>query len=393
MFIPKDLTPDLVAVALIFSASIAAGAGSPLPIGDVTAAANKDVETSAYDRIWSYATLYQNDENPVIQKLVFTGRAQADAAFFDSNQGDYDRLAWRRLRLGLKTTLFDDFTFHVEADINANDLDFDDLDDAYGRLTDFYIGWSRDDSFTIKAGKQSAPFTLDGATSSKKLLALERSTVATNLWFPTEYFAGVAALGEIGPWGYHLGGYSSSDDDEFGTFDSGYFGLASLGYDFAEQTGLDASLVRLDYVYNNPDYSGGVGTRDLRHTVTLASKFESGPVGLWSDLSFGDGIGDQSDIFGLELMPFYDITDKAQAVFRYTYVTGSGDPGVWLNRYESRITSDRFDDAHEFFLGLNYYLYGHKLKWQNGVEYTTASGGDNGGYDGWGFTSGVRLSW
>jgi phosphate-selective porin OprO/OprP len=51
--------------------------------------------------------------------------------------------------------------------------------------------------------------------------------------------------------------------------------------------------------------------------------------------------------------------------------------------------------AHEFFAGINYYLYGHKLKWQNGVEYTTASnsGTNNHDYNGWGFTSAFRLSW
>jgi len=57
--------------------------------------------------------------------------------------------------------------------------------------------------------------------------------------------------------------------------------------------------------------------------------------------------------------------------------------------------SGRADEVHEFFAGLNYYIYGHKLKWQNGIEYTTASdsANDGGAYDGWGFTSGIRLSW
>ena len=94
-------------------------------------------------------------------------------------------------------------------------------------------------------------------------------------------------------------------------------------------------------------------------------------------------------------MPYYEITDKWQLVFRYSLVSSSADNGVRLNRYESRIESGRSDEAHEYFLGLNWYLYGHKLKWQNGVEstHTSDSARDGGAYDGWGFTSGIRLSW
>lgn len=387
MIVSKALAPMVVCLV--------AGNAS----ADEPAATGEDAPTttadggSTFDRVWSYATLYENDENPLMQRLAFTGRLQADAAFVDSNRGNDEWLEWRRVRLGLKASMFEAFTLHAEVDLDANDLEFDHLDDAYNRLTDCSIGWSRDDALMIKVGKQSAPFTLDGATSSKKLITLERSTVATNLWFPTEYFTGLAAMGEIGAWAYHLGGYSASGDAEFGSFDSGAFGLASLGYDFAEQVGLDVSFVRLDVVYNDPDDTGDVGTRDLRHVITFASTFESGAVGLSSGLSFGTGIGDQSDLFGLEVMPHYDLNERWQAVFRYTCVTSAGDPGVRLNRYESRLTNDRFDDAQEFFLGLNWYLYGHKLKWQSGVEYTSATVDEGTGYFGWGFTTGIRLSW
>jgi len=352
-------------------------------------------ESTTYDRIWRFGTLYKNEDNPVIQKFVMTGRVQADAAFFDGGQGDYDRLDWRRFRFGFKSSLFQDFVLHFEGDFNLNNLDPDQNEDVYVRFTDFNLSWSQGDAFMLKIGKQSSPFTLAGATSSKKLLTLERSTVATNLWFPTEYFTGVAALGKIANWNYYTGIFSSSGDDEFGSFDSGYFGLVSLEYNFADSTGLDTSLVRIDYVYNDPDFSGNVGTRELKQVASLTTKFENGRYGIWSDISFGDGIENQSDLIGFLVMPYYEIMDKLQLVFRYSLVTSSADNGVRLNRYESRIESGRSDEAHEYFLGLNWYLYGHKLKWQNGVEYTHTSDSarDDGAYDGWGFTSGIRLSW
>ena len=387
-------TMNLWSIAAACALTIApATAGEPVTLAEGPAEIAE--EPSAFDRIWGLATLYKNDDNPVIQSFALSGRLQADASYYDADQGKYERLEWRRLRFGFKSSLFNDFVLHSEADLDLNDFDFDKLEDTYSRFTDFYLGWSRSDAFTLKIGKQSAPFTLDGATSSKKLIALERSPVAANLWFPTEYFTGAAALGKVDRWQYHAGIYSSSGDPEFGSFDSGYFGLLSLGYDFSDATGLDTALVRADYVYNDPDYSGDVGTSDLRQVATLATKFQTGRAGIWSDLSFGDGIGDQGDVFGLKLMPYYDFSDRWQAVFRYSYLNGSGDNSVDLNRYESRIESGRSDELHEFFLGINTYLYGHKLKWQNGIAYTYASdsAGDGGNYRGWGLSSGIRLSW
>lgn len=371
----------------------AARAGNDLAVALEEGANMK--EESTYDRIWSHAVLYENPENPIIRDFALTGRLQADAAFFDAKQGDFDRLTWRRFRFGFKTSLFENLTFHSEVDFNLKKFDLDHLDETYNRLTDAYLGWSQSEAFVLKLGKQSAPFTLDGAISSKKLLTPERSTVGANLWFPNEYFTGITGHGEIDQWEYYLGAFSSSGDDEFGGFDSGYFGLASLGYDFREMTGMDRSGIRFDYVYNDPDYSGDVATRDLRHVFSMTSWFEKERAGLWSNVSFGTGIEGQSNLFGLQLMPHYDLTEKLQLVFRYTFVASADDNGVRLNRYEREIDSGRSDRAHEGFLGLNWFLYGHKLKWQNGVEYTYASdnANDGGKYDGWGFTSAVRIYW
>ncbi|MEX2581288.1 MAG: porin [Verrucomicrobiales bacterium] len=333
--------------------------------------------------------LYVNENNPVLQKLSFTGRAQVDAAFFDSHGADYNSLHWRRFRSGFKAKVFDDFVIHAESDFDLNDRD-----PLYNGLTDTYIAWSRSDAFQLKIGKQSAGFTLDGATSSKNILRLERSLLSTNLWFPQEYFTGVAANGELGNWHYNVGIFSASTNPEFGDFQGGNFGLFSLGYDFTDAVALDTALVRFDYV-NQQEHSNNNGTRDFAQILSLNGQFEQGPWGIWTDVAFGDGYRGQDDVFGLQLMPFYNVTDKLQLVASYNYLKGRGDNSVRFDRYESRIESGRADEMHEFFAGVNYYFCGHKLKWQNGVEYTTANdrANDGGDYDGWGFTSGIRMSW
>ena len=65
-----------------------------------------------------------------------------------------------------------------------------------------------------------------------------------------------------------------------------------------------------------------------------------------------------------------------------------------LTKYEKDLFSGKGNETSESFLGLNHFFYGHKLKWQNGIQYTemeTSSAGDK--YYGWGFTSGIRISW
>ena len=347
-------------------------------------------EDSIYDRIWDYTALYANEENPAVQDFVLSGRIQADATIFDADAGRYRDVEWRRFRFGFKSLVFRDFLVHAETSLGLNELDFSGPESAYyDGLTDSYVGWYPGEAFRLKVGKQSAPFTLDGATSSTRLITLERSIVADNLWFSQEYFTGVAGFGSKDDWTYRAGVYSASSDKEFGHLDSGGFGLISLGRDF------EAASVRLDYVYNDPDYSGEVGSADLRHFFSLVSKSRKGKLGLWTDLSFGKGIGSQSDLVGLQLMPFYDLTEQWQVVFRYAAVASTDDPGVRLARYPSRIEPGLAETAHDFFLGLNWFLYDHKLKWQSGVEYNHATDidGTGGDYNGWGLTTGIRAYW
>ena len=44
----------------------------------------------------------------------------------------------------------------------------------------------------------------------------------------------------------------------------------------------------------------------------------------------------------------------------------------------------RGDDLTEYFFGLNHFFYGHKLKWQNGLQYTQLDEADGSKeYEGW----------
>jgi phosphate-selective porin OprO/OprP len=68
---------------------------------------------------------------------------------------------------------------------------------------------------------------------------------------------------------------------------------------------------------------------------------------------------------------------------------------VRLATYESRVVPGRGDRYNEIYGGVNYFFYGHKLKLQTGVQYAEMddSAHDGGAYDGWSWTTGLRVGW
>jgi phosphate-selective porin OprO/OprP len=360
-----------------------------------SAAEERDALDEWFDRVWGYATLYDEPESRVLQRLAFVGRLQVDGLVVDSNRGNYDDLLVRRLRLGAQSRWFDDFVLHVEGDIDVDCNRGEDCkQDEYEGLTDAYLGWDRYDAFRLEVGKISAPFTLDGATSSKRLITLERNNVSQNLWFPAEYHTGGAADGQLGKFSYRVGAFSSSTDEEFGSFEGGFFTLYSVAYDFSESVGVEEFEVALDYVYNDRDQDN-IATRALSHVLSLRARFDTGTWGIRSDLSGGLGYGSQEDLFGLVVVPFYHLTRHFQVVGRYTHLRSSGRDGVQFARYDDRVDDERGGQYDEFFLGLNWFLYGERLKLQTGIKYAlmTERPRSVGTYRGFGFTTGLRLGW
>lgn len=347
-----------------------------------------DESSSFYDKAWAYATLYHDEENKPVQKFALSGRLQVDAAFFDADQGDFDDLRWRRFRFGFTTHLLNDFSMRLEGDFDLND------GGRYQRITDGYIGWSPSDSWEIRVLKHSAGFTLDGATSSTKLLTPQRNNLTNNLWFDVEYFSGLSIKGETAErWKYKAGFFSSNGDDELGSFTSGYFGLFALAYDLSPTLGLDTANVRIDYVIT--DEHPDAATAEMAQVFSLVSEWETSSWGLRTDISAGQGTGQQSDLWGLVLMPFYNIGERSQLVFRYTYIDSKDPNGIRLTRYEREITRQRGDKYTEYFGGFNVFLYGHKLKWQTGLEYAKMKdqANDGGDYEGWGLSTVLRIYW
>ena len=202
--------------------------------------------------------------------------------------------------------------------------------------------------------------------------------------------------GKRGATNYRLGLYSAGTANrEFGEFNGSWFLLGVVGRDFGKQLGVKEALLSGNYVYQNADRRNTF-TRSLRHVGSANFKLDAGKWGFRGDISGGTGYLGQSNLWGLMLMPYVNITSKWQVVGRYTFLDSSKKNGVRLATYESRIVPGRGDRYNEFYAGVNYYFYGHRLKWQNGVQHVSMGdklGNDGGKYNGVSFTSGFRLSW
>jgi phosphate-selective porin OprO and OprP len=100
-------------------------------------------------------------------------------------------------------------------------------------------------------------------------------------------------------------------------------------------------------------------------------------------------------MWGTMVMPYYNITDKLQAVTRYSYMNSDGPNGIRLAGYEARVVPGRGDEYNELYLGANYFFYGHKLKVQTGVQWADMndSANDGGEYSGVSWTTGLRVGW
>jgi phosphate-selective porin OprO/OprP len=388
----KLLTSALCAITTA-SASIALGAEPPhketVPL-QRDSATHDEKEKSALDRLWDLPTIYRNKESDWVNEVRFVGRFQLDQYNVDSDLGHDSDWLVRRLRLGVKAQLFHNLTAHVEVEIDPHNDN-----PAYRRLTDAYLSWKFCDAAKFTVGKQSVKFTLDGSTSSTELITIDRNNVANNFWFPAEYVPGVSLSGIIDQWSYNVGVFSGgSESPEFGNFDAGNFVLASLGYDFGKQLGVKKALLRADYIYNQRD-AESTFTRSLENVGSLVFILDNKKWGVSADVNVASGYGKQGDLFGFDVMPWYNITDRLQAVARYTYIDGESPNSIRFSRYESFQTGGRGDEYSELYAGLNYYVYGHKLKLQTGFAYTTMhdSAHDGGQYAGWSWTTGLRVSW
>jgi phosphate-selective porin OprO/OprP len=384
---------------------------------------------SAYDKAWSAFTLYKDDSNSVLQEFSLQGRFQVQYADGHSDNGHFDiedfkaasgkneQTVWddhfeaRRARLGIKSKWFQSFKLEGQIDVDTTEG----LGNFYLDIYDLYLTYAQSDAFNVTIGKTKVKLGREQEISSKEILTMERSLTA-NLFFPGE-LTGVMVNGKgiQEHWLYEAGIYGSDRTREFSNFEHGGIMLGKIGYDFASQAGLDSAVASFHYMHNTaPGYQGAElvdnyyssASPAFSDSIGLNVDMVQGRFGLTADLLYGFGYEgtavqkgakvalDQSDVFGVSLIPTYFIAEGVQLVGRVQLATSSDPDGISLpGRYEKTSPDGTIDSKGNtyasVYAGVNYYLYGHKLKLMNGVENSWLGGG---AYAGTTFLSGLRFS-
>lgn len=388
---------------------------------------------TAWDRAWSAATLYKNDDNPVLQLFQLTGRLQLQSIYGQAGGGDSfntsdykdagnDEVVWgndveaRRARIGFKSKFYQKWKLDASFNIDV------DGQDGRGGDTTFYksfqeggLTYAPSDQFNLSIGKKQVRFSRDQEISSTEIVTFERS-VASNILTPGE-LTGVWSFGKGigGAWQYEAGLYSNARVAEFAQpDDGGVLAIGKIGYDFAEQTGLESCVTTFTYMHNSepgykdgkidPNFSFNESPR-FSDSIALTNDLSQGRFGLITEMMYGFGFTGsadqgkakptdiaQSDLFALTVTPSYFIADGLQAVYRFQMICAADPNGIRVPSRYDRLAAGDDESGNTYlahYLGLNYYIYSHKLKLMAGVEYAQMGGGS---YDGFTFLSGLRMT-
>ncbi|MGC1481619.1 MAG: porin [Chthoniobacterales bacterium] len=388
------------ATAVILCGSGAVQAGSPA-VSDVTVF-DKDViveETSgltlekAFDFLWGVPVIYENEDNPYLQKVAFTGRYHGQLWGLNSDFGSASGWENRRQRFGGVVEFLETF----EAAITFN-LNFD--GETTGRFVedyeDFKVRWRPSKLFNLQVGLYKVPITNEWRESSNRIVTIERSNFI-NTAVPNK-LGGILATGEFATGEesgvtYGAGVYSATRDDDWAypTFDGGAVYYSGVGYNFNEH-----HLVRFDNGFTS-DSPENNAVRPYSYTAALSyeGSFLDGRLGLQSDLVTAIGEDDQPDLFGIIILPTFDLTEKVQLVGRYQYLVSNEDNGVRLqSRYERRapdLPTTSGNNYHALYGGMNYYIYKDRLKVMYGMEYSHLELQRGGGFNSLTIVGAVRV--
>lgn len=375
-------------------------------------AAETTPAATACDALWNCAILYKNKENPILQEFALQGRIHVQYAVGSSNQGNFNSgdlqelgvETWgnvdvRRWYMGFKSTLFQNLKVQGHAIINP------DWGPVYGGLFDLYATWGVNEQLQINAGKLETKFSKEYEISSREIVTLERSLLVNQLSPGRLTGAWVNGKNVAGPWIYEFGVYGADIQEEFTEFQGGAIILGKLGYDLTNASGFDKALVGLHWMHSTDP--GDAGAKPYDNSFALTGDVKQGRWAATADLLYASGRNDVTgadipNVWGISIIPTFDITKKLQLVARYQFASSQEDNGLKLqNRYEltasdlighsgKAVSGDQYQAA---YLGLNYYLCGQKLKVMTGLEYAHMldHAGDGGEYDGWTWTSGLRL--
>lgn len=362
--------------------------------------ANPYFDSVPFEELWSHAALFKDESNPILEEFKLRGRYQGQYWDVDADQGGRSNWEDRRSRFGFDAKMFEK-KLEARVDFQSNDG----FDDIYDGLVDAYLRWKPVSGLSITAGKTKpliAPYDWLESTNSQP--TFERSQIFNQLG--VNRATGLTVEQNIGQWSWRAGVYSndtpsstggsgSFGDGEFGDFNGGVSYSLGGGYDLSDLIGADRADLRLDWIHSDRETGDMVlGKYDDIVSASFITKKDA--LGLVVESYFAaGGDAEDSDVFGFFIQPAYDLLpNQLQLVGRYSHANSSGPLGVLgQSRYERTVAdnSGRGDVYNSFYGGIQYFIYGDKLKLMAGAEWSHL-GGNGEAYDGLTLLSGIRLS-
>jgi len=375
-------------LALLLGAAVRAIAADKEPISFWKRLEEKGI----YERVWEKLRFYENETNDVIQAVSMIGRYHGQYWSVNADEGSADGWENRRIYVGAEALLFHQLTLQAQIKVSH------DFEPFYDGLYQAFVEWSPRDAFSLSLGRVDFLFDgLERSVSSTKIVTFERGLLVNQL-LPGEV-VGAVVEGKPGAFTYRAGVFSGSIEEEFTEFKGGVGAFAGVG----NQLPLfyETGSLHLDYLFNNGNPSNNA-LEPYDHVVSLWHQGQAGPFGLGVDLTWGHGLGARPAVFGVTVLPTYvfakDVIrkgDALQAVLRYQFATSDGDNGLQLQeRYEQEVVPGGLGDSyHAVYAGLNYLIFGDRLKLMTGVEYSAMhdSAHDGGEFDGWTYHAGLRV--
>ncbi len=349
-------------------------------------------DSNIYDKIWAAPVLYENADNPNIQSFSLVGRYHGQYWSVDADQGNDSDWENRREIVGFNSKWFQHFTLQAQMFIKSGG------GSLYGGLYVGFIKWSPPGTdISLSVGRLDYLFTgYERSESSKRINAIERGLLVNQI-MPAEV-VGAHLKGKKGRFSYHAGLFSQSVEQEFDDFNSGSAGV--IGTSFDTELLYEKGSLHLDYLYNSGD-SEGNAFRPYRHVTSLWHKGEHGRFGMGVDLTYAVPLETKGHVIGLTVEPTWTLlnevfgnNDPLQLAVRYQYANSNEYNGLSLQRrYEQKVTEGQGDRYQALYTGLNYYLYGDKLKLMAGGEYARMKdkADDGGEYSGWTWFGAIRL--
>ncbi len=372
------------------------------------------VEPNAFEKLWSYATLYKDDMNPILQEFKLRGRYQGQYWNTDADQGIQSNWEDRRSRFGFDAKLYDK---KVEArfDFQSNDQ----FNDFYDGLVDAYFRWKPKSRLSFTAGKTKPLIgQYDWLEPTISEPTFERSQIFNQLGINRA--AGLTADGALNEISWRAGVYTNSTpattadpvtkvasgkfgDGEFGDFTGGHSFTLGAGYDFKHLLNLEKADFRVDWLHSARSKSDLVNNKYddiLSSTFWLKEGYAAvvfeGYYATGGDYSSSSRKSDGSDVYGFFIQPTYDIIpNKLQLVGRYSHSESEGSRGVvGQSRYEKKVAANSVlgDAYHSLYGGVQYFINGDKLKILAGAEWASLQKSKDDSYDGVTYLSGIRFS-